>query len=216
MSETKKCKECQTDIPKKAKRCPSCTADQRSWIVRNPIKTILLIFIGLPILFTMIASSSSNTKTNSSEDQLGANSSTPVWKYTTETDEFSDSKQEFARLFSTNELNFDFPYNGGSRFQLIVRNLNKGKGEEVLITVTQGQFQTYDENIKVRFDNGEPITYSISGASDGDSEVIFIKKSSSFISNLKNSSSIKVEAPFYDAGRQVIYFDTENYKDINK
>ncbi len=211
MSEIKKCKECQVDIPKKAKRCSQCTADQRSWIVRNPIKTILLIFIGLPFLFVMMSSSSSDTETNLSTSQLETNNGIPEWKYSTVLDEFTDKPQSFAKLFSTNELEFDFPYNGGSQFQLIVRNLNEGDGEEVLIGTTKGQFQTYDETIKVRFDDGDPVTYSISGSADGSSEIIFINKSSSFINNLKNSSTIKVEAPFYDAGRQVIHFNTDDY-----
>jgi hypothetical protein len=45
---TKKCKSCQSEIDAKAKKCPHCRADQRSWFVRHPIlTTFLVLFIAL-------------------------------------------------------------------------------------------------------------------------------------------------------------------------
>ncbi len=43
--ETKKCKTCYTDIPKKAKKCPNCRADQRNWFRRHPIITLIIFSI---------------------------------------------------------------------------------------------------------------------------------------------------------------------------
>jgi hypothetical protein len=214
MSEVmKKCNECQSDIPKKAKRCPSCTADQRSWFSRHPIVTVLGLVIFVPM---MLASLDTNETPSSPVASQSTNTENLYeWKYETKTDEFSGDTQQFASVLSTNELQFSFPYNGGSSFRLTVRNLNKGKGEEVTIRTTQGQFQTYDETIKVRFDDGEARTYNIGGAEDGSSDIIFIRNSASFIANLKDSTNIKVEAPFYDEGRQVIYFDTTDFAGLD-
>lgn len=219
MSEAmKKCKDCQSDIPKNAKRCPNCTADQRSWFSRHPILTILGLIIFVPIMIASLDTSetpASSTASNNTSSDTGQNTNTESlnkWKYETKADEFSGVTQNFASVVSTNELQFDFPYNGGARFQLILRDL--GKGEDVLIKATKGQFQTYDETIKVRFDDGEPKTYNISGSEDGSADVIFISNSPSFIANLKDSTSIKIEAPFYNEGRQVIYFDTAEYKGL--
>jgi hypothetical protein len=218
MEETKKCKACLQDIPKGAKKCPHCTADQRSWFARHPILTVLLVIFGLPIILASIGSSTPATDTPNNNDTANPASSdqkattpTNTWKYETKTDEFSGDKQSFATLTSSNELEFEFPYNGGSRFVLIIRNQNDGKGEEVMIKASKGQFLTYDENIKVRFDEGEPVTYSISSSDDGSADVVFIKNPAGFIANLKASTAIKVEAPFYQAGRKVIYFDTAGY-----
>jgi hypothetical protein len=58
---TKLCSHCQTDIPLKAKKCPNCQTDLRSWIVRNPFKTVLLIFIGIPILMVMFLTGDSTS-----------------------------------------------------------------------------------------------------------------------------------------------------------
>ena len=34
--------------------------------------------------------------------------------------------------------------------------------------------------------------------------------------NIQKSSEIRVEAPFYDTGRKVIYFNTSEYKRLGK
>jgi hypothetical protein len=234
MSEVmKKCKECQTDIPQNAKRCPNCTADQRSWAARHPILVVLLVVIGIPFVIgvtsdTTTTPTAATTPENFTVPDNGAGetpvSSAPAtpaepvstWKYQTKTDEFSGIAQYFASTLSTNTLEFDFPYNGGSRFTLSVRDMNNGKGEEVIIITDKGQFMTYEEQIKVRFDDGEPIAYTISGSQDGSANAIFIRNGAGFIANLKGSSEIKVEAPFYQEGRKVIYFTTTGFDGLKK
>lgn len=41
----KKCKSCQKEIDSKARKCPYCQADQRSWFLRHPILTALLVLL---------------------------------------------------------------------------------------------------------------------------------------------------------------------------
>lgn len=41
----KKCKSCRTEIDPKAKKCPHCQTDQRSWFGRHPILTGLFVLI---------------------------------------------------------------------------------------------------------------------------------------------------------------------------
>ena len=55
--ETKKCKQCQTDIPKKAKKCPNCQSDQRSWFNRHPF---LVILLALFLIFVFSVGKSAN------------------------------------------------------------------------------------------------------------------------------------------------------------
>lgn len=64
---TKKCRECQTDIPLKAKRCPNCKSDQRNWFGRHKFLTGL----GALIIFFIIIGVSSNTP-----KKIGENKST--------------------------------------------------------------------------------------------------------------------------------------------
>lgn len=53
----KKCKECYSEIPFKAKKCPNCRSDQRSWVRRHPIISFLGIIIILPIVLSSMAGS---------------------------------------------------------------------------------------------------------------------------------------------------------------
>lgn len=62
--DSKKCKECYSDIPIKAKKCTKCMADQRSWVNRHPIISFLAVIIFVPILVTSIFSDSGTTANN--------------------------------------------------------------------------------------------------------------------------------------------------------
>lgn len=56
----KKCKFCQTDIPKKATVCPNCKKDLRSWFSRHPILSVILIIF----IIWMFASNSVEKQAN--------------------------------------------------------------------------------------------------------------------------------------------------------
>lgn len=64
--QTKKCQFCQTDVPKKAKKCPNCKSDLRQWPERHPILTILGLLIIIPIIASMMVPSSNKTSSNNS------------------------------------------------------------------------------------------------------------------------------------------------------
>lgn len=70
MSETKKCRECLSDIPKQAKKCSQCSSDQRSWIVRNPVKTFFLLLIGIPMILVFFASGTHKPTENTYTSQI--------------------------------------------------------------------------------------------------------------------------------------------------
>lgn len=57
MSETKKCKGCQSEIDAKAKKCPQCQTDLRNWFIRHKI----LSGIGVIVIIGIIASVSSQS-----------------------------------------------------------------------------------------------------------------------------------------------------------
>lgn len=58
----KKCKSCQTEIDSKAKKCPHCQSDQRSWFARHPILTGILGLILLSIVARGVGGGESNTQ----------------------------------------------------------------------------------------------------------------------------------------------------------
>lgn len=68
----KKCKSCQSEIDDKAKKCPYCQSDQRSWLRRHPVLTALIVFIGLIIIVSAFGSSAGDEKSSLiSEEQEG-------------------------------------------------------------------------------------------------------------------------------------------------
>ena len=64
MSKTKKCKHCQSDIPKKANVCPVCRNKQR-----KPVLGAILIFLGIIGLISVLGSSEDSDTTNDSAVQ---------------------------------------------------------------------------------------------------------------------------------------------------
>ena len=57
-NQTKKCKHCQSDIPKKAKVCPNCRKKQG-----GSLKWVIIAFLGIGFIGAM-GSSDEETKTN--------------------------------------------------------------------------------------------------------------------------------------------------------
>jgi hypothetical protein len=135
------------------------------------------------------------------------------WQYDSVTDKMTSKQKIFANTVSTNILQFDFPYDGGSTANILLRKQNKKT--EVLITISKGQFNTSiidGASVKVRFDDDPAQNYYVTGPSDGSYDVIFINATSKFINRLKTSSTVKIEAEFFQSGFRVMEFNTSGLK----
>ncbi|MBI2327188.1 hypothetical protein HYU92_02610 [Candidatus Curtissbacteria bacterium] len=62
MEATKKCKDCQSEIDAKAKKCPHCQTDLRSWPARHPILALILAFVVIPPVVGLFVTGSSSQK----------------------------------------------------------------------------------------------------------------------------------------------------------
>lgn len=134
------------------------------------------------------------------------------WSYNESTDKMTSKVSYFAKAQSTNKVHFEFPYNGGSTFFLTVRK--KDGGTDVILSISKGQFVgtlSDDSYVRVKFDEEEPVRYSFNGSSSGSSDLIFLENEKRFISKLKKSKKLMIDAEFYQAGRQVAEFDTEGF-----
>ena len=89
----------------------------------------------------------------------------------------------------------------------------KKYGYDVLITITQGQIDGRDYNgtnyITARFDEGTAKKYRFNEASDGSSNVVFLRNASDFIKRCKKAKDIKIDIPIYQAGRPVFSFHVD-------
>ncbi|MDD3688230.1 MAG: hypothetical protein PHE56_15895 [Bacteroidales bacterium] len=132
------------------------------------------------------------------------------WTYSEPEDKMTGEKTFYAECNSTNKIEFEFPYEGGSTFKLVVRNLNDGN--EVILSVSKGQFMPSfidEEYCRIKFDDGETLDYYYVSAASGSADLIFLQEADKLIAALKSAKKVKIEAPFFQAGRKIIEFDVE-------
>lgn len=134
------------------------------------------------------------------------------WDYTSRHDQMSDTSVHHACTTSTNQIRLDFPYESQS-VVLCVRQHPRW-GQDVIVRLTQGgQFicRSYMNCIvRVRFDDHEASGYSANEPDDGSSDVIFISNDARFVSNLRQSDRVIIEAEFYQSGAQQMTFSTRD------
>ena len=134
------------------------------------------------------------------------------WSYYDE-DDSMNGKEYHASIISDNLLEFDFPYNGGADAVLSVRK-QKGK-TDIILKISKGQFvSSYsdDGSIRIKFDNKPVRRYSISRASDGSSDVIFIDNAQQVIANMKKATNMTIEAEFYNEGFRRLDFTVKGFR----
>ena len=133
------------------------------------------------------------------------------WEYGQNKDELRNATTYKAMLSSNNAVNFGFPYE--SSFMYLALRKYPKYGNDVVFTVN-GQFNScYDScKITVKFDDNNLETYRMVGSDGGSNDTIFIesqKSMKSFVSKLKKSKKLIVEASFYDHGKGQFTFDTQ-------
>ena len=180
----------------------------------------LAAFIGLALIGALIGGS----EEESSTQRTGVDSTVVVektdkteksvkskWIYQEETDEMTDSKTKYAFIVSDNEVEFDFPYNGGSKLTLTIRQ-SKKYGTDAYIKIEPGQFinneYNGDNKVNVRFDEEAPIKYSMADPTDISQDLLFFRDAKGFIKKCKEAKTIRIEPQFFQEGRRVFTFTT--------
>lgn len=131
------------------------------------------------------------------------------WTYEETVDKMDNKKNLFASCTSTNQVYFDFPYSGGSTFTLMIRNANKSN--EVLLSVSKGQFSTGIDGSRgrIKFDDEKPISISYTEPEDSRSDLIFLSPERMIINKLKKAKKVMIETEFFQEGRKSAEFDVE-------
>ncbi|QXV65112.1 hypothetical protein INP83_18845 [Mucilaginibacter sp. 21P] len=134
------------------------------------------------------------------------------WEYHEEEDKMTSKKTYFASIEANQQLQFDFPYDGGVTASILVRK--KGGENEVMLNVSKGQFNMGIDggSLKARFDSDKAKTYSTSGPSDQSGNVMFISSAGGFIKNLKTHKKLLIETEFYNEGSRQMEFDIADFK----
>jgi hypothetical protein len=114
-----------------------------------------------------------------------------------------------AQFVSSNTVRFfGFPYQGEIHAWLTLQNSPK-PGQDIMLRVERGQFvSSYTKDfVTVRFDDGELQKFTIGDPEDGTSDRRFIHDNGTFINQLRQAKSLKIEADFYEEGSRVFEFD---------
>lgn len=215
----KPCKECGSPVSDKAESCPACGFKQP-----KPTSRVTWLFLIAVICFAVMwvvesgkestqpISKSQNTSEHSSENvdmkELSEN-----WLYKTSKDDMRNLVTKFASTVSTNSVDFDFPYNGGSSLILTLRK--KGDEIDVIVSVTKGQILCSVRGCEVafKFDDKPVKSITMSEPDNHSSDTLFVqydKTELEIISQLKNSKKLIIEVPFYREGRKQFTFDVTN------
>ncbi len=115
---------------------------------------------------------------------------------------------KWACIYSSNQLQFSFPYSGGSTAELCLRD--KGGKKDAYVTIDKGQFMcSYDGcAVRVKFDDGPVRTFSADESNSGSSNILFIEGYGTLLASLRKAKHIKLQARFYQEGEMVMQFDT--------
>jgi hypothetical protein len=140
------------------------------------------------------------------------------WAYKATQDAMTSRQSRTASIASENTVNFSFPYQGDQHATLILRD-HPSHGKDVIFTIEQGQLlcQSYQDcQIRVRFDDGQPVGWSAVGSSDNNSTIIFLRNDVKFLQRLRSSKVVRIQVPVYQEGQpifefQVGGFDHERY-----
>lgn len=177
----------------------------------------------LGIICAILAIAFTNSCNNSTKANVDENDSTAIydslnnefkkgWVYKNFVDEMDGSTTKEAFIVSSNVVEFDPPYNGGSHLYLAIFN-SKKNGTNVIISTSKGQFVCSEYNgtnyVTVRFDNNAPIKFYTSIPADGSFDALFLQNPKKFIKLAKNAKTIKIEAPFFTKGLNVFTFKTK-------
>lgn len=147
------------------------------------------------------------------DDNASEQTATQGWQYDQSQDEMTDKMTYFASITSTNMVDFDFPYDGGSYLTLTIRKSPK-YGLDVYISISNGQFiaGVEGEPVYIRFDKNKEFKVIGMMPDDDSSTTLFLSNPRRLIEDLKKSSTMKIQVEFYQSGNQVFDFDVSGLK----
>lgn len=136
------------------------------------------------------------------------------WDYSTETDPITDKVTKTACVTSNNEVQLTWPYSN-VRARLCLRNSPRHGRDVFVHLLGDGQmlYRSYDTGtVTVRFGDAAAQKFSAVGSSDGSSNVVFITNRARFEAGAAKAPVTKIEAEFYQAGNQVMEFNTADLR----
>jgi hypothetical protein len=129
------------------------------------------------------------------------------WSTETWIDQMSGKTHSYESTTSTNTEQLRFPYNGGSKLEIVKYN----DMDQIGISINRGQMMCHSFTacyIQVKFDDREPEYYSAYGPDNGNTTIAFIRgeDSTKFKQKLASAKKVLVQPPLFQANA-VFQFD---------
>ena len=190
------------------------------------MRKIGLAFVALVFLLIIITAINSSNRPSTEVAKSGptASGAPPAsqvpdvsakepWSYGQNTDQMTGKITRWACLDSEDQLQFGFPYNGGSTGTICLR---KGRRLDAYFKIDKGQVLCGVEGCEARMkvDGGEPFTVSGSESADGDPRFIFFDSYPRILGIAKKAKQIKIEILYYQERRQVLTFEPSEPLDL--
>ena len=213
------CKECGGPVSDKAESCPMCGAKQKKKIsILAWIGLVFLVVFGMGMCVDKVSTNKHSTGQSTSKDENAVESleakkiesTEKNWKYDSTKDEMRGIESKYAVAVSSNTVNFDFPYSGGSKLILTLRK--KGNETDVMVAISKGQFLCGFRGCEAafKFDDGNIQSITMSDPDNHASDLLFVaydKTEHKIIQQLKNSKKLVIEVQFYREGKKQFIFD---------
>ncbi|MDO8032941.1 hypothetical protein O3297_05915 [Janthinobacterium sp. SUN128] len=135
------------------------------------------------------------------------------WNYDVSEDKMDGGTTYFANVYSTNSVNFDFPYSGLQNAKLTLR-AGYRQGKDVIFSISKGQIlcpSYQDCTVLVRFDDEKPVNYSAVAPADNSSDTIFLRNYEKFLGKLQKAKRVRIAVDIFQEGAPVFEFDVSGF-----
>lgn len=214
------CPKCGAPVPSIAKHAKK--AASTVWTV---VKVGVALVLGLIVFSCAGVMSKLGDATPSSTPRAAAATATPIgsatsetgvraipvstWDYQTSADPLTKKPTSFASLRSDDSLSLDFPYRGENHGTLWVRQSPR-HGFDAFFKIEKGQlicgYGSDACRVKVSFNNGSPVSFSMSKPEDSNSTTLFFDDAKRFVKLASTAQEIRVAAVVYQAGEPTLTF----------
>jgi hypothetical protein len=189
----------------------------KGWKIGVTVIIALIVTVNLGDKDKTTNSKTSKTEVGTEEKQGLVETEVPKeddtkWVFQEDVDKMTSKTVKYASIDANEELEFKFPYDGGSVASLTIRK--KDGSNDIYLSVSKGQFNgAYDGGqVRIKFDEEHPKKFSFTAPSDNSSDMIFINSTKAIISKLKTSKKVIIEAEFFNEGNRQIEFDVTGFK----
>lgn len=135
------------------------------------------------------------------------------WDYSEMADKMGKGVVRGAKVYSTNEVEFEFPYHMPQRGRLVLRN-HPRHGKDVIFSIERGQLQCppfQGCKVLVRFDEEAPVSYSGTSPEDHSSETLFIENYARFYEKLLKAQRVRISVNVFRQGSPMFEFDVRGF-----